>query len=587
MEILSSTPIFFNCFVGCSGIPGVVFIFLLFPVSLTRDFRALPLIPDTPFLWAWNAPTEICEERFNEPIDLRFFSLVGSPQKDITGQRITIFYFDRLGLYPYIDNVTLTNVNGGIPQKGSLQNHLEKAKVDILYYMPEDKIGLAVIDWREWNPLWERNWKPKDIYQQRSIESVKQQNESLNDSEANILAKEYFEEAAKNFMKETLKLGTSLRPNYIWGYYLFPDCYNNLYNTQDYDGSCSDIEKNRNDELSWLWEESTALYPSIYLNSKLSSTPEATLYAQNRIQEAIRASRAHNTEDPLPIYIYTRPVFTDALGEYLPQTDLVSTIGEGVALGASGTIMWGSFNVSQSKQSCMDLETYMKSTLNPYLINVTLAAKMCSQVLCQEHGVCTRKSWNSSDYLHLNPEHFVIQSGEGGKYIVDGKPTLEDLRYFYENFHCSCYPHINCHETLDIQNIDIINVCVADDVCIEAFLGTEMNDLSSDLEDEVSENPTDVESYVNSVCEPGVDYHECLKLKCSMQEMFANGTDKECEGVNWQNVTSDLHFLHKKENKTQIPKNPASIKFPIYILHFGISYTFIYTSLASFSYFFI
>ncbi|XP_069318381.1 hyaluronidase PH-20-like [Eulemur rufifrons] len=473
MGVLRFKHIFCGSFVEFSGASQGVFTFLLIPCCLTLDFRAPPLIPNVPFLWAWNAPTEFCVGALNEPLDLSLFSLVGSPRKNITGQGVTIFYTDRLGYYPYI-NKKGTSVNGGIPQKGSLKDHLDKAKKDVLYYMPTDNVGLAVIDWEEWRPTWARNWKPKDVYRNQSIELVQQQNIQLNVKEAAKIAKADFENAAKSFMQETLKLGKLLRPHHLWGYYLFPDCYNHNYKQPNFNGSCFGIEKQRNDALDWLWKESTALFPSIYLNSSISPR-KSLLYVRNRVHEAIRISKVPDAEKPLPVFVYARLVFTDRALKYLSEDDLVNTLGESVALGASGIVIWGSLTIMQSVKSCLNLDNYMKTTLNPYIVNVTLAAKICSQVLCQEQGVCTRKNWNSSDYLHLNPANFAIQIGKGGEYIVLGKPALEDLQQFSEKFRCSCYPTMSCKERDDIKDINAIDVCVAENVCMDAIPNSELS----------------------------------------------------------------------------------------------------------------
>ncbi|XP_069317762.1 hyaluronidase PH-20-like [Eulemur rufifrons] len=471
MGVLRFKTIFFKRFLGSSGVSQTVFTFLLIPCCLALDFRAPPLIPNVPFLWAWNAPTELCIAGVDGPLDLSLFSLVGSPRENVTGQNITIFYTDRLGYYPYID-MTGRSINGGIPQKASLKNHLDKAKKDIDYYMPIDDMGLAVIDWKEWRPTWARNWKPKHVYRNESIELVQKHNTQLNDTEATNLAIVEFEKAAKDFMQETLKLGKLLRPHRLWGYYLFPDCYNYNYNQHSFTGSCYDIEKRRNDHLDWLWNESTALFPSIYLSTRLSP-PQIVLYARNRIYEAIRISRFPDIGRPLPVFVYARPVFADLVLKYLSQDELVNTLGESIALGASGVVIWGGLSILRSVKSCSDLDDYLRTTLNPYVINITLAAKMCNQALCQEQGVCTRKNWNSSDYLHLNPANIAIQTGKEGKYLIIGKPTLDDLQQFSEKFRCTCYSNVTCKETDNVQNIHSINVCIGEGLCIDAFFNSE------------------------------------------------------------------------------------------------------------------
>ncbi|XP_023440351.2 hyaluronidase PH-20-like [Dasypus novemcinctus] len=467
MRVQRFKHIFFGSFLGFNGASQAVFTFLLIPCCLAVNFTTPPLVPNVPFLLAWNAPTELCDVRFQVPIDLSLFTLVGSPRREAKRHDIALFYADRLGNYPHINEVTGAIEHGGIPQAGDMKEHLHKASTDIAQAVPNSHVGLAVIDWENWRPTWARNWKPKDIYKNMSIDLVRKQNPQLDLTELTKLAKEQFEAAGKLYMKNTIKLGRSLRPNYLWGYYLFPDCYNHNYNKPGYTGICFDIEKKRNDELDWLWKESTALYPSIYLNRHLTSTPHAVVFARNRVQEAIRIAQATKASSALPVFVYTRPVLTDISSTYLTLEDLVSTFGETVALGASGTIVWGSLNLTQTKQTCLNLNNYMKTVLNPYLINTTLAAKMCSQALCQEQGICVRKNWNSSDYLHLNPKNFDIQLGNDGKYKVQGKPTLQDLQEFSEKFYCNCYTGTSYRKRDDIKNINAISVCVAEGVCID------------------------------------------------------------------------------------------------------------------------
>ncbi|KAB0343743.1 hypothetical protein FD754_020669 [Muntiacus muntjak] len=553
MRMLRHQYISFRSFVGSSGTPQAVLTFLLLPCCLALDFRAPPLISNTSFLWAWNAPVERCvNKRFKLPPDLRLFSVRGSPQKSATGQFITLFYADRLGYYPHIDEKTGNTIHGGIPQLGNLKNHLEKAKNDIAYYIPNDSVGLAVIDWENWRPTWARNWKPKDVYKDESVELVLQKNLQLNFPEASKIAKVDFETAGKSFMQETLKLGKLLRPNHLWGYYLFPDCYNHNYNHPAYNGSCPDIEKRRNDDLDWLWKESTALFPSVYLNIKLKSTPKAAFYVRNRVQEAIRLSKTASVESPLPVFVYARPVFTDGSSTYLSQGDLVNTVGEIVALGASGIIMWGSLNLSLSMQSCINLGNYLNTTLNPYIINVTLAAKMCSQVLCHDEGVCTRKHWDSSDYLHLNPTNFAIQTGKDGKYTVPGEVTLEDLQKFSDKFYCSCYANIHCKKRVDIKNVRSVNVCMAEDICVEGPVKLQPSDHSSSQNEASattsgSTSPSTTTATVPP-CTPEKQSPECLKAKCL--EVISNITQKGCQSVKWKNTPGQSRIQNLKNQTT-------------------------------------
>ncbi|XFF76929.1 hypothetical protein AB1E18_003148 [Capra hircus] len=633
-------------------------LFILKSISSLKPAR-LPVYQRKPFIAAWNAPTDQCLMKYNISLNLKMFQVIGSPLARARGQNITIFYVNRLGYYPWYTPQGVP-INGGLPQNISLQVHLEKADQDISYYIPsEDFSGLAVIDWEYWRPQWARNWNTKDIYRQKSRKLISEMQENVSAADIENLAKATFEESAKAFMKETIELGIKSRPKGLWGYYLYPDCHNyNVYGP-NYTGSCPEEEVLRNNELSWLWNSSAALYPSIGVRrslgdsenvlrfsqfrvhesmristmtsrdyalpvfvytrlgyrdqpllflskqdlistigesaalgaagiviwgdmnltssegnctkvkqfvssdlgsyivnvtraAELKSTPKAAFYVRNRVQEAIRLSKIASVESPLPVFVYHRPVFTDGSSTYLSQGDLVNSIGEIVALGASGIIMWGSLNLSLTMQSCMNLGNYLNTTLNPYLINVTLAAKMCSQVLCHDEGVCTRKQWNSSDYLHLNPMNFAIQNGKGGKYTVTGKVTLEDLQTFSDKFYCSCYANINCKKRVDIKNVHSVNVCMAEDICIDGPVKLQPNDHSSSQNEAstttVSSISPSTTAATASPCTPEKQSPECLKLRCL--EAISNVTQTGCQGVKWKNTSSQSSIQNIKNQTT-------------------------------------
>ncbi|XP_037368483.1 hyaluronidase PH-20-like [Talpa occidentalis] len=567
MGVLMFKHIFFRCFVGFHGI------FLLFPDCLMQDFTASPFSPQNPFLWISNAPTELCDERHNIKIDMSLFPLTGSPRKNVIKQGILIFYFDKLGYYPYIDSRTGDSVNGGIPQLGCLQKHLDKAALDIAYYIGPNNVGLAVIDWQEWRPIWERNWSPKHIYRDISIDLIRQQNVTLPLNNATNIAKGEFETAGKTFMLETLKLGKSLRPKYLWGFYRFPECYNTHYKKAGYNGSCVYLEMKRNDHLGWLWNESTALYPSIYLNTDVKNSRYAALFVRNRVREALRVSKVRNHTDPLPVFAYLRPVFADKSDRFLSKDDLVDTIGESMALGVSGMVIWGGYNLSRTMEVCQSFDTFMQDLLNPYIINVTLAAKMCSQVLCKEKGVCVRRDWNSSDYLHLNPKSFVIQPVKGGKYTVHGKPTLEDLQQFSKKFHCSCYSNINCVTTVDVNTTNYTYVCVGNDVCINALINPKLSGPSDwNKRRSIAYGNVSFSSPLAraSPCVSGKDLNENPKTKC-LVEALSNNLQEDSQS-----------HLYIQDNKNEITSSSTSsvlIKFPIYILHGFFAFTFLYLAI--------
>lgn len=138
---------------------------------------------------------------------------------------MTIFYRDHLGLYPFISREGW-KVNGGIPQLGNLSAHLSLALTQISSLLQPNFTGLAVIDWEEWQPLWEKNLGTKMEYRRLSKLLVRRERPGLSDKAVMSLAREMFEASARKFMEVTLQTATSARPRGLWGFYGFPVCAN-------------------------------------------------------------------------------------------------------------------------------------------------------------------------------------------------------------------------------------------------------------------------------------------------------------------------------------------------------------------------
>uniref|UniRef100_A0A8C6IR35 Hyaluronidase n=1 Tax=Melopsittacus undulatus TaxID=13146 RepID=A0A8C6IR35_MELUD len=402
-------------------------------------------LPPAPFLVAWNVPTQDCKPRFQVSLDFSLFDLQASPNEGFVGQNLTIFYKERLGLYPYYNSQRVA-VNGGVPQNSSLSEHLARLQEGIGKYIRSPaKEGLAVIDWEEWRPIWARNWKPKDIYREVSKQLVYQRQRNWSHEEANKQAVFEFESAAREFMVSTLRVAKSFRPKQLWGFYLFPDCYNHDYskNKESYTGQCPDVEKTRNDQLAWLWRESTALYPSIYLDVLLASTPNSRKFVRARVMEAMRISQQHHDGYSLPVFVYTRPTYIRKL-DVLSQLDLISTIGESAALGAAGAIFWGDADYTKNRDSCQIIKNYLESDLGRYIVNVTTAAQLCSTALCHRQGRCLRQDSNADVFLHLNSSSFQLHHRDGDNpqrplFWAEGQLSPADTFYLRTHFRCHCY----------------------------------------------------------------------------------------------------------------------------------------------------
>ncbi|KAG7521891.1 hyaluronidase PH-20-like [Solea senegalensis] len=405
-----------------------------------------PLIHDHPFVVIWNAPTEQCQQ-LEIPLDTAAFQGVTTPAAK-PGQFLTIFYEDHLGLYPKVNTIKHKLYRGGVPQNGNLTEHLAKVQSQIDRYIYQDSSpGLVVIDWESWRPLWDQNWGSKRIYQKLSISHALQVAPFLSSKQISKLAKNQFQQAGRRFMEKTISLGTDERPSHRWGFYLFPDCYNYDWKKPDYTGECSTKAQKQNNQMMWLWKRSTALFPSIYLHLTLRNSPKAALYVRNRVQEAMRVAALPKRPYTVPIYVYSRLLYRHQTKEFLSLRDLVSTVGESAALGASGVIMWGGTQDYNNKAACHSLSEYLTSTFNPYIVNVTAAAMLCSEVLCQGKGRCVRKNYNSTHYLHLNPTYFKILHTER-KYVAIGLPSATDLETWAENFTCQCYAGSSCSPQL-------------------------------------------------------------------------------------------------------------------------------------------
>ncbi|XP_030914038.1 hyaluronidase-1 isoform X2 [Geospiza fortis] len=376
---------------------------LLLP-ALTHAGGPGPVLVNRPFVTIWNIPTERCAQEHNVTLSLEVFDVLANDQESFTGQDITLFYSDKIGLFPYYTSEGVP-VNGGLPQNASLEAHIHQATQDIKVTLPSPEYsGLAVIDWEKWRPLWIRNWGSMEIYQQKSEELVQQQHPQWPPKEVEEMAKQQFEKSACDFMNKTLWL---------------------------------DVEQQRNKNLSWLWRSSRALYPSIYLPLCLNGTSKVLPYVRHRVAEAFAVQQGV-LDSAIPVLPYSQIAFEHAL-HFLSQEDLVNTIGESAAQGAAGIIFWGSLDYSTSKEMCLRLKDYVEGPLGHYIVNVTASADLCSQSLCSGQGCCVRRD-KRQGYLHLDPSRFSIDLHAAKPWL--GTQSLEPgegISKLAEEFSCQCY----------------------------------------------------------------------------------------------------------------------------------------------------
>ncbi|MBN3309632.1 HYAL4 protein, partial [Amia calva] len=378
--------------------------------------------------------------KYNVSADLSMFHIDGSPRATRTGQNVTIFYANRLGHYPFYTEQGAP-VNGGLPQNCSLDSHLQKADRDIRFYIPSENFsGLAIIDWEYWRPQWTRNWHKKDIYRRKSRELISSAYVNVSAEQVEDLARDRFERSARAFMKRTVQLGVQSRPNGLWGYYLYPDCHNYNLHEHNYSGSCPVLESLRNDELFWLWNSSTALFPSVAIKKSHADSISNLHFSQFRVLESLRIASMTSLDFDLPTFVYTRLGYRDEALSFLSMKDLIHTIGESAALGAAGFVIWGDMNLTSSRHNCSKVKSFLSHTLGRYITNVTRAAEVCSDFLCQSNGRCVRRDWQAPHYLHLSADSYRIQSSEeGGALKVTGWHSEQELAELQARFTCHCY----------------------------------------------------------------------------------------------------------------------------------------------------
>uniref|UniRef100_A0A673I4D9 Hyaluronidase n=1 Tax=Sinocyclocheilus rhinocerous TaxID=307959 RepID=A0A673I4D9_9TELE len=355
--------------------------------------RPSSLLTHLPFFSMWNTPTEQCT----------VFDIVHNCDQAFMGDNFTIFYSDKLGEYPYY-GIGGEPVYGGVPQNASLDRHLWKADNDLRTDIPDLGFhGLAVIDWEKWRPLWERNWDAKEIYWNGSRALVKAKHPTRKPDQIEKEAVREFEDASRAFMEETLKGSSDAH---------FPQ-------------------------------------PDIYLDLGLRGRGrDILLYSRHWILEAMRM-REQTTHRPPSVFPYARIAYTYSM-EFLSQEDLVHTIGESVALGAAGVVLWGDRNYSQMKKACVAVRDYLNDMFGRYIVNVTEAAFLCSQTVCSSKGRCIRRDPSGTAYLHLDPAEWSIvprtklpgSVSRGPSYVAHRRfRTVEgETSGFAASFRCQCFP---------------------------------------------------------------------------------------------------------------------------------------------------
>jgi hypothetical protein len=359
---------------------------LSFPVVVTCG-----LIPGR-YAAFWNAPWPTsCAALPPKLPDWHKWRISTNKDAAFLGETIACIY--RAGNFPHFSGMgpggacangdwNCTNATAtfdGLPQLTNLSEHLAQLERDILQDFPDPNwSGVANIDWEAWKPAFAANrYNEYWIYINRSQALVQQAHPDWPLERVTEQAEVDFNEAARTFWTESLRLCKRLRPRGLWGWYDYPT------NGGRYNG------------LHWLYDEVTALFPSIYLFSRNASFNEE--YVDTKLAEtrAIRDDIAARTGRPrLPIYSFAQPTNYDAIPSgYYDAESLEVEIARGATRhGLTGVILWGASKDARNATRCGEgagsEASWIDSTLGPVVLRAAREADACATQRCSGRGRC-------------------------------------------------------------------------------------------------------------------------------------------------------------------------------------------------------
>ncbi|XP_022190087.1 hyaluronidase B isoform X2 [Nilaparvata lugens] len=312
----------------------------------------------------WNVPTFMCHKHgLNFSSVSEQWGLLQNRGDQFRGNAVALLYDP--GLFPaLLDATRLTPQqprNGGVPQAANLTKHLHIYRNDIERLIPDAGFkGIAIIDFEHWRPIWRENWGSLNSYRIYSRNLVKKSQPWLSESAVEKEATTQFEKAAKSFLLTTLQVSKQLRPLAKWGYYGYPFCFNYKL-TGNNKLSCTEDVIEDNNRLKWFFDESTALYPSLYLKNQGMTEEKRAKFMIGRMEEAYRLSHKGKFK---PVFPYTWYKYHD-VNRFLSREDLINSLEIPKKKGSNGVIIWGATNDVNTKEKCLALLDYVDRILGP------------------------------------------------------------------------------------------------------------------------------------------------------------------------------------------------------------------------------
>lgn len=91
------------------------------------------------------------------------------------------------------------------------------------------------------------------------------------------------------------------------------------------------------------------------------------------------------------------------------------------------------------QHNCSKVKSFLRHRLGRYITNVTKAAEVCSDFLCQGNGRCVRRDPLARHYLHLSAKSYRIWRSDNGDFAVTGWHSQHELQLLTDRFRCHCY----------------------------------------------------------------------------------------------------------------------------------------------------
>ena len=235
--------------------------------------------------------------------------------------------------------------NGGLPARANLTAAMTKIDAAI-GALPAGFSGALYFDMEDWDPLW--SLTPLQ-YRNASLAWVLQRHPELPIAAATAQAQREYESAAKRWLLAPLESARRAHPRAMVGFYNFPKCANAMGCEQFPPGTNASAE---NDKLGWLWDASSALFPSIYYDFVWHEGPGPIVRESRRL--------AGLGKKVLPVWWYYG---CGSYAKFCSEANQLQQWRQAMAAGSDGFVVWG--GGKPTPQGCRNFESYVSNVLGP------------------------------------------------------------------------------------------------------------------------------------------------------------------------------------------------------------------------------